>query len=146
MNMVRNLEKSNLGVQITNPFSSLFSANFIPLLHQVKSDLQMSDFWLLHLSLVGRIQSVKLTILPKFSYLFQSIPLFLAKSYFKSLNQIISSFIWQGKQPRIKSHVLQIARDNGGLALANFIYYYWASNIQKITYWLHSPLTDWCLL
>lgn len=132
-----------LGIQVTGSFSSLFSTNFTSLLDQVKSDLQRWDS--LPLSLVGRIQSIKMTILPKFSYLFQCIPLFLPKSFFKSLNQTISTFIWRGKQPRIKSHILQRSRGDGGLALPNFMYYYWAANIQKITYWLHSPLTDWCL-
>lgn len=34
----------------------------------------------------------------------------------------------------------------GGLALPSFIHYYWAANVQKILYWLHSPTTNWCVL
>jgi len=133
-----------LGIQITDSFSSLRSSNFTPLIDRLKSDLHRWDG--LPLSLAGRIQSVKMMILPKLSYLFQCIPIFLPKSFFKSLDQMISTFVWQGKRPRIKCHVLQRNRENGGLALPNFIYYYWAANIQKISYWLRSSLTDWCLL
>ena len=133
-----------LGVQVTNSFSSLFSANFKPLVEQVKVDLQRWES--LPLSLTGKIQSVKMTILPKFSYLFQCIPLFLPRSFFKSLDQMVSSFIWGGKQPRIKNSVLQRNRDDGGLALPNFTYYYWSANVQKMACWLNSPLTDWCVL
>ena len=118
-----------LGIQI-NSYPSLASANFTPLMDKVKSDLQRWDS--LPISLAGRIQSVKM-ILPKFSYLFQCIPIFLPKSFFKTLDQTVSTFIWQGKRPRIKCQVLQRTRNSGGLAMPN---YYWAANVQKISYWL----------
>ena len=93
-----------LGIQITNSYPSLASANFTPLMDKVKSDLQRWDS--LPISLAGRIQSVKM-ILPKFSYLFQCIPIFLPKALsFKTLDQTGSTFIWHGKRPRIKCQVL----------------------------------------
>lgn len=99
----------------------------------------------LPLTIAGRIQSVKMNTLPKFLYLFQSLPLFLTKSFFRSVNQSITSFIWANKIPRVKKGLLHRGRDVGGLALPSFIHYYWATNFQKILFWLHLPDTDWCV-
>ena len=129
---------------MTRSFSSLFEANYKAQFKETKVEL---DRWRsLPLTLAGRIISVKMTILPRFLYLFQSLPVFLPKSFFRSINQTISSFIWENKTPRVNKHILQRSRDVGGLGLPSFTHYYWASNIQKILFWLHCPETNWCLI
>lgn len=70
-----------------------------------------------------------MTILPKFLYLFQSIPAFIPKSFFDSLDSVISSYIWKGKHPRLNRVQLQKPKNAGGMALPNFRYYYWGANI-----------------
>ena len=100
----------------------------------------------LPLSSSGRINAVKMTVLPKFLYLFQCLPLFLTKSFFQSINQMVNSFIWDNKAPRVRKELFQRQRSVGGLALPRFIHYYWAANIHKIHYWLHSPHINWCVL
>ena len=54
------------------------------------------------------------------------------------------SFIWGGKAQRIRKEHLQRSRSDGGLALPNFKYYYWAANISKLVSWTHNPDLDWC--
>ncbi len=100
----------------------------------------------LPLSLIGWINTVKMNNLPRFLYLFQSIPLFLPKSFFRSINQAVTSFIWQGGVPRIRRSLLQRRKFSGGLALPNLLYYYWVANIHKLLFWLHAPNTPWCHL
>ena len=100
---------------------------------------------MLFLSLAGRIYCVKMSILPRFLYLFQCIPIFLTKSFFQNLDRLISSFIWGGKTPRIRKEFLQRQKPQGGLALPNFRYYYWAANISKVLYWLQIPKDVWCI-
>ena len=52
-----------LGVQVTDTFKDLYKANFAPLLSRVQEDF---DCWsVLNLSLVARINSIKMNILPK---------------------------------------------------------------------------------
>lgn len=131
-----------LGVHITTSFKALRTANFNPLLTYVRLAFQR---WAnLPVSLLGRINIIKMNILPKFLYLFQSIPLFLPKSFFKSVNRMFSSFIWANKTPRISITSLQQGKLSGGLALPNLMY--WAANIQKYTYWLNDPQATWCCL
>ena len=102
----------------------------------------MNRWMNLPLSVAGRVNLIKMIILPKFSYLFQNIPIFIKKSFFNLLDKSITSFIWNGKVHRIKKSALQRPKDNAGLALPNFIYYYWACNMQKILHWTLDDLSN----
>jgi len=133
-----------LGINITHSMSSLVSGNFTPLLEQAKSDFQRWSN--LPLSLIGRINAVKMNVLPKFLFVFQCIPLFLPKKFFKPIDQIVTDFLCGGKVPRIRKLLLQRCHLNGGLSLPNFMFYYWSVNIHKITFWLSSSTTTWCRL
>ena len=122
-----------LGIWITRSFKDLYKANFQVQLSKLKQDL--AKWELLPHSLGGRINTIKMNVFPKFLYLFQCLPIFLTKSFFKNLNSQISTFIWNKKPPRLKQRILQRPRSAGGLALPNFLFYYWASNIKAMLYW-----------
>ena len=123
-----------LGIWITHNHKDLYKANFLPLMNSLKEDIKRWD--LLPLSLGGRINTIKMSVLPKFLYLFQSIPVFLTKFFFKTVNSLISAFIWSNKSPRIRKSILEKPRPQGGMALPNFIFYYWSANIRALMYWM----------
>lgn len=135
-----------LGIWITRNHKDLYKANYQVLLSKLKQDFRRRE--LLPFSLSGRINIIKMNIFPKFLYLFQCLPIFLTKSFFKNLNSQISSFIWNKKPPRRKQSVLQRPRSAGGLALPNFLFYYWASNIKAMLYWVQvdDDLPSWATL
>lgn len=89
----------------------------------------------------------KMNILPKFIYLFQSVPILIPKSFFTQLGSVISSYIWQGKRPRIRRALLQRPKKDGGMGLPDFRHYYWASNIRCNAFWTrfyhHPDNPDW---
>uniref|UniRef100_A0A671WYB0 Reverse transcriptase domain-containing protein n=1 Tax=Sparus aurata TaxID=8175 RepID=A0A671WYB0_SPAAU len=130
-----------LGVNIARSFKSLYSENFSPLLAEIKADFQRWSS--LPLSLIGRINSVKMNVLPKFLFLFQCLPIFLPKSFFKTVDSIICNFLWNGKTPRVRQKLLQNCKFYGGLSLPNFQFYYWAANITKIIFWFKSTDILW---
>lgn len=125
-----------LGIWVTHDHKDLYAANYQPLLSNLKLDIERWDP--LPLSLGGRINTVKMNVLPKFLYIFQCIPVFLTKSFFSKLNNHISTFIWNKKPPRIKRGILQRPRAMGGMALPNFMYYHWAANIRSLLYWVRN--------
>lgn len=115
-----------LGIVITNTYTNLFNENFGNLLERATQDLQR---WVnLSLSLAGRVNIIKMTILPKFIFLFQCIPFLIKNGYFYSIDGIVSNFIWNNKLPRVKKAFLQRPRAMGGMGLPDFKQYYWACN------------------
>ena len=59
-----------LGVTVTRKFKDLLQKNFVSLVNHIKESLQ---HWSpLTMSLAGRINSIKMNVLPKFTYLFQN--------------------------------------------------------------------------
>lgn len=131
---IENDKFTYLGIEIAGSIKAIFQYNYRSILDRTKTDL---DRWSkTPLSLAGRINAVKMTVMPRFLYLFQMIPIFLPKSYFAQLDRCISLFIWNKKPARIKKASLEKAKSDGGLGLPNFLFYYWAANIVKMTYWI----------
>lgn len=101
--LVLSLTQSDIPIKISSSgfkylgMNSVFFA-FTPLISQFIADFQRWNS--LPLSRISRINVVKMNVLPRFIFLCQCIPLFLPKKFFKSLGQMVSSFLWSGKAPR----------------------------------------------
>ncbi len=122
-----------LGIEVTCTLPTTFTKNFTALLNRCKQDINR---WAsLPLSVTGRVNLIKMIVLPKFLYLFQNIPILSKKSFFKTLDKIIISFLWGNKPSRISKTLLQRPKRSGGLALPNILFYYWACNFQKLIHW-----------
>lgn len=68
------------------------------------------------LLLIGRVNLIKIVVLPKFLYLFQSLPIFLTTSFFKTIYSLIMPFIWAYKFHRISKVHIQKHVSEGGWA------------------------------
>lgn len=122
-----------LGLTIPKDPKLLYKLNYNEFIQKLKGNIE--KWKTLPLSMIGRINSIKMVSLPRFLYICQNLPIFLTLAFFKELDSIILSYVWNYKTHRISKIHLQKSRSEGGLGLPVFKHYYWAANVRALMYW-----------
>lgn len=118
-----------LGIKIVPQLDQIMTANYKPILDSVSKSIER---WMsLPISLIGRINILKMNILPKFIHLFQNIPLAPPVYLFPKIKKILINFIRNKRHPRLRPSLIYLPFDRGGLQCPNLQWYYWAAQIEN---------------
>ena len=108
-----------LGINLTKEVKDLYSRNYRTLMKEIEEDTKR---WkTIPCSWIGRINIVKMSLLPRAIYTFNAILIKILSAFFKDLEQTILKFVWNQKRSQIAKEMLKKKKQNWGFMLPDLL-------------------------
>lgn len=119
-----------LGIYFPLQLEALKEANYQTLVKSIRKSFK--DWNLQKFSWTDRLQIIKTFILPRFIFLFRTLPIELTAKEIHSWQTLCNLFLWSFKAPRISYQTLKRPRELGRIGLPDLQLYYDASQLASI--------------
>ncbi len=123
-----------LGIAIYGSVHGIAGDNFDSILVRVRDGVR--GWRNLGVSLRGRVSTVGMSLLPRFSFFFSVLPLSPPPGCFGEIDSMVSGFVWNDECPRVRLAALQHPGSAGGLAVPGFELYCWSFRLGALRGWV----------